>query len=265
MLSTSAKPLRATVNCDMGEGFSLYVLGDDEALMQHIHLANVACGFHASDFNVMNKTVGLAKQHSVLVGAHPSLPDLQGFGRREMAIEPEELKNCFIYQVGALCGFLNVHDLKLNHIKPHGAIYGQSSRSLPLSKAIVEVVQLFCKKEGNKDIALIGLAGTAHQQAAEEAGVRFIPEWFADLEYSPEGKLLITKKHDPIPLPTVRERVMRLLNERQVTTVAGTYLPLGTNVNEVSICCHSDTPDAVPIAKLVKQLVDDSNNKLPIN
>ncbi|PPR04573.1 hypothetical protein CVT24_012026 [Panaeolus cyanescens] len=258
MEKPNLKPLKATVNCDMGEGFSLYVMGDDKALMKHIHLANIACGFHASDFNVMNKTVHFAKQHGVLVGAHPSLPDLQGFGRREMAIEPEELKNCFIYQVGALTGFLRQHGLKLNHIKPHGAIYGQSSRSLALSKAIVEVVQLFRTSE-NPDLGLIGLAGTAHQQAAEEAGVRFIPEWFADLEYSAEGKLLITKKHDPIPLSTVKERVTRILNERKVTTVAGTFIPLGTNINEVSICCHSDTPDAVPIAQLVKRLVDESN------
>ncbi|KAF5313906.1 hypothetical protein D9619_013063 [Psilocybe cf. subviscida] len=247
-------PLRASVNCDMGEGFSLYTMGDDEALMKHIHLANIACGFHASDFSVMNKTVLLAKQHGVAVGAHPSLPDLQGFGRREMAIEPDELKSCFVYQVGALSGFLKLHDVRLNHIKPHGAIYGQSSRSLPLARAVVDVAKVF-------DVAFIGIAGSAHQTAAEETGVKFIPEWFADLDYSPEGKLLITKKHDQVPLDVVRERVMRLLNTKEVTTNAGSYLSLGENIDEVSICCHSDTPNAVNIAQLVKQLVDDSNRE----
>ncbi len=107
-----------TINCDMGEAFGLYRMGDDEALMPLISVANVACGFHASDFNHMRKTVRLAKQHHVKVGAHPSLPDLQGFGRREMKMSRDELANCLIYQVGALKGFLEAEDVALNHIKP---------------------------------------------------------------------------------------------------------------------------------------------------
>ncbi|KAF8901327.1 lamb YcsF family protein [Gymnopilus junonius] len=257
-MAAPATPLKATVNCDMGEGFSLYKMGDDEELMKHIHLANIACGFHASDFSIMNSTVSLAKQYGVAAGAHPSLPDLQGFGRREMAVEPDELKSCFIYQVGALSGFLKMHGLPLNHIKPHGAVYGQTSRSLPLARAVVEVAQVFCS-EGNRDVAFVGIAGSAHQTAAEELGVKFIPEWFADLDYTPEGKLIITKKHDPVPLETVRDRVMRLLNEKKVTTVEGGFLSLGDNIKEVTICCHSDTPGAVEIAQLVKKLVDESN------
>ncbi|KIJ25833.1 hypothetical protein M422DRAFT_38449 [Sphaerobolus stellatus SS14] len=250
--------LKATVNCDMGEGFSLYSIADDEALMQTIHLANVACGFHASDFSVMNKTVLLAKQNGVKVGAHPSLPDRQGFGRREMAIDPDELLSCFTYQVGALNGFLKRHGLLLNHVKPHGAVYGQMARSLPLAKAGVAVTKVF-REPGNEDIAYVGLAGTEHQKAAEEEGVRFIPEWFADLDYSPEGKLLITKQHVKVSLDNVKERVERLLIRHEVTCNNGTYLPLGKNVTEVSICCHSDTPGAVEVAKIVKSLVDESN------
>ncbi|KAF8876278.1 hypothetical protein BD779DRAFT_1698275 [Infundibulicybe gibba] len=243
------RPLKATVNCDMGEGFSLYRLGDDAALMKTIHLANIACGFHASDFSIMNSTVALAKDNNVRVGAHPSLPDLQGFGRREMAITPEELASCFIYQVGALCGFLKRYNLPLNHIKPHGAVYGQTSRSLPLARAVVGVASIFC--EPAQDVAFMGLAGTAHQTAAAEAGVKFIPEWFADLEYDPEGKLLITQKHEP---------VTTILNTHMVTTTSGKGVPLGENVEEVSICCHSDTPNAIAITQLVKSLVDESNH-----
>ncbi|KAF8063622.1 lactam utilization protein lamb [Lyophyllum atratum] len=250
--------LRATVNCDMGEGFSLYTVGDDEALMKTIHLANIACGFHASDFSVMNKTVALAKLNNVRVGAHPSLPDLQGFGRREMAIEPDELTSCFIYQVGALSGFLKLHGLPLNHLKPHGAIYGQTARSLPLARAVVKAIQVFAKTQ-DEPIAFIGVAGTAHQTAAEEAGVRFIPEWFADLDYTVDGKLIITQKHTPVELEVVRKRVERLLSSHQITTVDGSYLPLGTNLAEVSICCHSDTPGAVEIAQLVKSIADENN------
>lgn len=200
-----------------------------------------------SDFNIMNKTVELAKKNGVKVGAHPSLPDLQGFGRREMAIEPvrlfllkivfwsnshvtwpeqAELMNCFMYQVGALSGFLKLHGLSMNHVsprcyicklrktdtsqvKPHGAIYGQTARSLPLSRAVIDVIKVFQKGQ-KEDIAFMGMPGTAHQTAAEEAGVKFIAgmfalssrdppklttraEWFADLDYSPEGKLIITQ------------------------------------------------------------------------
>ncbi|KAG1878980.1 lamb YcsF family protein [Suillus subluteus] len=245
-----SRPLKATVNCDMGEGFSLYTIGDDEGLMKTIHLANVACGFHASDFSVMNKTVALAKSNNVLVGAHPSLPDLQGFGRREMAIEPDELESCFIYQVGALDGFLKRYGLPMNHIKPHGSVY------------VVGVTKIFKSSAASpQGVAFMGLAGTAHQQAAEELGVPFIAEWFADLDYSDEGKLLITKKHDPVPIEVVRQRVTNLLRFHKVSTVGGKQLDIGANIAEVSICCHSDTPGAVEIAQAVKSLVDESNTE----
>ncbi|OCB87004.1 lactam utilization protein lamb [Sanghuangporus baumii] len=209
-------------------------MGDDESLMKTIHLANIACGFHASDFVIMDKTVSLAKENNVLVGAHPSLPDHQGFGRREMAIEPDELASCFIYQ-----------------LKPHGAVYGQTSRSIELARAVVGVAKTF-------NVAFMGLAGTCHQKASEELGVRFIAEWFADLDYSPEGKLLITKKHDPITLDEVQARVKRILTEGLVTTKAGT-IPIGDGIKDVSICVHSDSPGAVDIAQTVKRLVDESN------
>ncbi|CDO72567.1 hypothetical protein BN946_scf184983.g50 [Trametes cinnabarina] len=229
-------------------------MGDDEALMKTIHLANVACGFHASDFSIMNETVRLAKANNVLVGAHPSLPDRQGFGRREMKMEPGELASCFIYQVGALLGFLVAHDVKLNHIKPHGAVYGMTARDPALARAAVGVAKTF-------GVPFMGLAGTHHQKAAEELGVPFIAEWFADLDYSPEGNLLITKKHDPVPLSVVQDRVKRLLEEQKITTVSG-QLPLPAGVTEVSICCHSDTPGAVEITKTVKALVDVNNAQL---
>ncbi|GBE85596.1 Lactam utilization protein [Sparassis crispa] len=231
-------------------------MGDDDSLMKTIHLANIACGFHASDFSIMNKTVLLAKENGVLIGAHPSLPDRQGFGRREMMMEPEELASCFIYQVGALVGFLTRYGLPLNHIKPHGSVYGMTARDMPLARAAVGVAKTF-------GVAFMGLAGTCHQVAAKELDVPFIAEWFADLEYSPEGKLIITKKHDPVPLNAVHNRVTKLLKEGQVTTTSG-FVPLSDGVTDVSICCHSDTPGAVEIAQTVKALVDESNQKLAV-
>ncbi|KAI0739996.1 LamB/YcsF family protein [Daedaleopsis nitida] len=252
-----APRIRATVNCDMGEGFALYTIGDDEALMKTIHLANVACGFHASDFSIMNTTVKIAKENNVLVGAHPSLPDRQGWGRREMVMEPDELASCFIYQVGALTGFLALHGVSLNHIKPHGAVYGMTARDMALARAVVGVAKLF-------NVPFMGLAGTCHQVACTELGVPFIAEWFADLDYSAEGKLLITERsllHDAVPLREVKDRVNRLLDEKKITTVGGA-LPLSDGVSEVSICCHSDTPGAVEIAQAVKALVDKNNANL---
>ncbi|KAJ7713043.1 lamb YcsF family protein [Mycena metata] len=248
-------PLKASVNCDMGEGFSLYTIADDEALMKTIHLANIACGFHASDFAIMNKTVALAKQYGVSVGAHPSLPDRQGFGRREMAMELDELRSCFIYQIGALTGFLKLHGLPLDY----AAIYGQTARSLPLARAAVDAAQTFSTE--NHKVAFMGLAGTAHQVVCAEAGVRFIPEWFADLDYDADGKLLITKTHEPVSKDVIQTRVQRLLESHEITTNTGGFLPLGDNLTEVSICCHSDTPGAVEIAQLVKAIVDETNKR----
>ncbi|KAF5350045.1 hypothetical protein D9756_009199 [Leucocoprinus leucothites] len=261
-----ARPLRATVNCDLGEGFSLYRIADDEELMKTIHLANIACGFHASDFDIMNQTVAFAKANNVKVGAHPSLPDRQGFGRREMKIAPDELFNCFTYQTGALVGFLKVHGVQLHHIKPHGAIYGQMARDLELARAGVRVCKVFSLADASSSadsVSFVGLAGTMHEVAAKEEGVRFIPEWFADLAYDQSGKLLITKTHEPVSHDVITERVRRFLKERLITTeVTGQYLPLGAEVDEVTICVHSDTPGAVSIARLVKGLVDEHNLNL---
>src|SRR6476620_8710365 len=141
----------------MGEAFGLYRIGDDEALMPLISIANVACGFHASDFNHMRSTVRLAKQHGVRVGAHPSLPDLQGFGRREMKMDPKELTDCLIYQVGALKAFLDAEGMPLNHIKPHGALYGMAARSEEIAGAICDAADVF-------GVALLGMAGTKHEE-----------------------------------------------------------------------------------------------------
>ncbi|KAJ3520678.1 hypothetical protein NM688_g9129 [Phlebia brevispora] len=270
----AAPRLQATVNCDMGEGYSLYTIGDDEQLMKTIHLANIACGFHASDFSIMDKTVRLAKENGVRVGAHPSLPDRQGFGRREMAMEPDELTACFVYQVGALCGFLTRYDVPLNHIKPHGSgLRDDGARHRTRARRCVcrEDVQSVLHGSGwNMPPTSLRRNGRAfHSRYRYEASRRLayselsaFTEWFADLDYDANGKLLITKKHDPVPADKVRERVTTVLETKQVTTVAG-LLPLPAGVQNLSICCHSDTPGAVEIARAVKSLVDVHNDTNP--
>src|ERR1700678_3866319 len=177
------------LNCDMGEGYGIWRLGDDARIMPAIHIANVACGFHASDFNHMRATVQLAKAHGVAVGAHPSLPDLQGFGRREMKIGREEMGNCLIYQIGALKGFLEAEGMKLNHIKPHGSLYGMAARMEEMAHAICDAADVF-------RTPLLGMAGTLHETVYSARGHRFLAEFYADLDYSDDGGVIITREHE---------------------------------------------------------------------
>ncbi len=229
--------MQATINCDMGEGFGLYRMGDDEALMPYIDLANVACGFHASDPSIMRTTVRLAKQHRVRVGAHPSLPDMQGFGRRAMAITPAEVTDLVTYQTGALVAFLQAENMPLNHVKPHGALYGMAARDHTIATAIAEAVRPF-------GVPILGMAFTEHETAYREQGVELIPEFYADLAYDRIGTLILSRVHEAVDPAKARERVLRALRDHVVTTTEGNDIP----VRATTVCVHSDTPDAVSIA-----------------
>jgi 5-oxoprolinase (ATP-hydrolysing) subunit A len=231
----------ATINCDMGEAFGLYRIGDDEALMPLISVANVACGFHASDFNHMRKTVRLAKRHGVKVGAHPSLPDLQGFGRREMKMLREELANCIIYQVGALKGFLDAEGLALNHIKPHGALYGMAARDEAVAHAICDAADIF-------KTPIMGMIGTQHEIVYTARGHILIAEFYADLEYRGDGSLIITAEHKPVDPAQAAWRCLRAIAEGKTASVNGSDAPVRAD----SICVHSDTPNAVEVARTVR-------------
>ena len=226
------------INCDMGEAYGLYRMGDDEGLMPHIDVANVACGFHASDFNHMRKTVRLAKQHGVKVGAHPSLPDLQGFGRREMKIGREELTNCLLYQIGALKAFLDAEGVVLNHIKPHGALYGMAARMEDVAEAVADAADVY-------KVPLFGMKGTLHEKVYRRRGHAFAAEYYADLDYNAEGE------HDAKDPTDAAARCLRALTEGKTRTVAGNDVAVGAD----SICVHSDTPNAVAIAEAVREAV----------
>jgi 5-oxoprolinase (ATP-hydrolysing) subunit A len=229
--------MRMTINCDMGEGFGLYRLGNDEALMPFIDLANVACGFHASDPSIMRATVRLAKKHAVKVGAHPSLPDLQGFGRRAMVISPAEVVDLVTYQVGALKAFLDAENVPLNHVKPHGALYGMAARDEKIAGAIADAVRPF-------GVPVLGMAFTAHETVYRDKGIELVPEFYADLEYDGEGNLILSRVHDAVDPMKAAARVLRVMREHVVTTTAGQDIP----VKATTVCVHSDTPAAASIA-----------------
>jgi 5-oxoprolinase (ATP-hydrolysing) subunit A len=229
------------LNCDMGESYGLYRLGEDAALMPLIDVANVACGFHASDFNHMRATVRLAREHGVAVGAHPSLPDRQGFGRREMAMKRDELANCLIYQIGALKGFLEAEGMVLNHIKPHGSLFGMAGRLEHVAHAVCDAAAIF-------KVPVFGMLGTLHETIYPERGIPFLAEYYADLEYDDDGKLIITQVHDAVDATEAAGRCVRAIKEGLTRTVGGRDVRVGAE----TICVHSDTPNAVEIAGAVR-------------
>ena len=238
------------INCDMGESFGLYTLGDDEGMMRYITIANVACGFHASDPTVMARTVRLAKRNNVKVGAHPSLPDLQGFGRREMKMRPEELTDCIIYQVGALTGFLDREGMTLYHVKPHGSLYGMAAKSPEVARAVADAAKIF-------NVPVLGMAGTMHERVYTAAGLDFISEYYADLEYDDDGALLITREHPAVDPALAATRALRAVREGIAESVNGKEI----RVRADCICLHSDTPNAVAVAAAVQAAVADYLNQ----
>ena len=232
------------INCDMGEGFGLYRIGDDAGLMPLIDVANVACGFHASDFNHMRRTVQLAKQHGVKVGAHPSLPDLQGFGRREMKIGREEMTNCLIYQIGALKGFLDAEGMVLNHIKPHGSLYGMAARIEDIAHAVADAADIY-------KVPLFGMIGTLHEKIYPERGHAFVAEFYADLDYNDDGGLIITREHAATDPDHAAAVCVRAIREGKVVSVGGRDVAVRAD----AICVHSDTPNAVAVAQAVRDAI----------
>ncbi|GAA0928486.1 5-oxoprolinase subunit PxpA [Pseudonocardia zijingensis] len=230
------------INCDMGEAFSIYKCGDDEGLMPWVTLANVACGFHASDPRVMRRTVALAQDHGVKVGAHPSLPDREGFGRREMKMERDELTAAVIYQVGALSGFLRERGMELNHIKPHGSLYGMAARDEEVAGAVADAAAVF-------GVPLMGMAGTVHEKVWGASPGGFLSEYYADLDYRPDGSLIITREHAAFDPASSAQKALRAVTDGVATAVDGTEIPVRADC----VCVHSDTPNAVDLAKAVHE------------
>jgi 5-oxoprolinase (ATP-hydrolysing) subunit A len=228
------------LNSDMGEAFGIYDLGADKDLLEHISLANVACGFHAGDPMVMRQTVRAAKDHGVGVGAHPSYPDLQGFGRRQMTMDRDELAATLVYQIGALKGFLDAEGMALTHIKPHGALYGAAARDPEIADAIADAAGIF-------GVPVMGMAGTEHERVYSGRGLEFWAEYYVDLDYDDDGGLIITRKHVAYDPAVATARLERVVREGVAVSVSGKEIPMRAD----TVCVHSDTPGAAELARAV--------------
>ncbi len=233
-----------SINCDMGESFGIYQLGDDEKIMPLITDANIACGFHASDPNWMYTTVALAKQHNVRVGAHFSLPDLMGFGRREMKINKEEIFNIILYQVGALSGFLKHHDMPLSHLKAHGSLYGMASKQQHIAEAIADVAKMY-------QVPVFGLSNTIIEKVCLQRNIAFKAEFFADLDYDDNSNIIISRHHKTEDPMLLAEKCLLAVEQGRVKSITDVFVP----VKAETICVHSDTPNAPNVLMSINQVM----------
>ncbi|MDK2855471.1 MAG: 5-oxoprolinase (ATP-hydrolyzing) subunit [Bacillota bacterium] len=237
--------VRVDLNSDVGESFGAYKLGLDAEVLKHVTSANIACGLHAGDPMVMAKTVALAAENGVGVGAHPGYPDLQGFGRRNMNLTPDEVKNFVIYQVGALAAFARAAGRPLQHVKAHGALYNMAAKDAKLARAIAEGV-----KAAAPDAILLALAGSEMVKAAREVGLKVAQEVFADRAYNPDGTLVPRSQpgsmiHDPeVAIP----RAVRMVTEGKVTAITGEEISIQAD----SICVHGDNPEAIAFVARIR-------------
>lgn len=242
--------MQVDLNCDMGESFGSYQMGYDEEIIKSITSANIACGFHAGDPTMMRRTVRLAMNHSVSIGAHPGFDDLVGFGRRNMSLSPEEIYDLMIYQIGALNGFVTSEGGVLNHVKPHGALYNMAAKNKGMAEAIAEAIY-----KVNPEMILYGLSGSKLIEAGKRIGLRTANEVFADRTYQEDGTLtsrslsgaLINNEKDAIL------QVLKMVKQQKVKTTNGTEIPIVAD----TICIHGDGENAVRFAKdIYKALIE---------
>lgn len=239
------------LNCDMGESFGLYKMGQDEEMMKFISSANIGCGFHGGDPHVMNQTVRLAKEYDVAIGAHPGFPDLMGFGRRYLSCTPEEVKDYVVYQVGALHAFARMYGLELQHCKPHGALYMMAMSDEKIARAILEGVAAFSDK-----MVIFALNNSAVVHEGEKMGIPVVKEVYADREHTKEGSIVLTRTGPNIQnYDEMAERVVRMVTEGKVITHDG----IEANIIAQTICIHGDTPGAPRLIKEICKKFKEAN------
>ena len=239
-------PRTVDLNSDLGESFGAYTIGSDEAMMPEITSANVACGFHGGDPAVMERTVRLAREHGVGVGAHPGFPDLVGFGRREMRLSPDDIRAIHLYQIGALWAFARAEGLPLQHVKPHGALSNMAWKDEAWSRAIAASIAAV-----DRALIVIALSGSVLERVSRAAGLRVASEAYADRGYERDGSLVSRAK--PGSLITdpeaVARRVVRMVTEGVVDTADGGEV----RVQADTICFHGDTPGAPRLVRAARE------------
>jgi 5-oxoprolinase (ATP-hydrolysing) subunit A len=240
------------INCDMGESFGAWSIGDDEALMDYVTSINIACGFHGGDPSVMRKTVEAAVRKKIAIGAHPGYPDLQGFGRRDMNLSASEIYEVVLYQIGALTAFVKAAGSVLHHVKPHGALYNAAAKSKSLAEAIARAV-----RDADPRLILVGLSGSYLIEEARTLGVRTASEVFADRSYQEDGTL--TPRTSPNALiqdqGQAAQQVLQMVMRNTVTAVTGKEI----SVTAETVCIHGDGKTALPLAKTIVNLLSENN------
>ena len=237
--------MRVDINSDVGESFGAYSIGHDTGLMKSITSANIAAGFHAGDPSVLRATIRTAKAHGVAVGAHPGFPDLVGFGRRELNVTVREAEDLVLYQVAAVAGVASAEGMRIQHVKPHGALFNMAVRNAELAAAIARAVAAF-----DPMLLLFGLPGSEILKAGRSEGLRVAAEVFADRAYEPDGSLASRRKpgsviHDP---EMVVERAVRMVKDHTVVAIDGSVVPLQAD----TICVHGDTPGSDDLAASIR-------------
>ncbi|OFN97096.1 lactam utilization protein LamB [Staphylococcus sp. HMSC077B09] len=238
--------MRIDLNCDLGEAFGNYSFGGDNQIIPLITSANIACGFHAGDENVMYDTIKLVKDNGIGIGAHPGLPDLKGFGRRNMDITPKEIYNLVVYQLGALDGFCKVHQTRINHVKPHGALYNMGAKDKNIAHAIAQAVYDF-----DSSLILVGLSNTLLITEAESLGLRTASEVFADRRYEDNGQLVSRKEADAVITNTEEalDQVLKMVIENKVVSKNGKEIDLKAD----TICVHGDGAHALEFVSQIRE------------
>lgn len=239
------------LNCDMGESYGAWKMGNDEAVLGYVSSANIACGFHGGDPSTLRKTVAAAIKQGVALGAHPSFQDLAGFGRRNMHISPQEAYDITVYQVGAAAGVARSQGGRLHHVKAHGALYNMAAKDARLARAIAQAV-----RDIDGDLILYGLAGSAMIQEAHAVGLRVAQEVFGDRSYQPDGTLTPRSQPDAMITDASKsvEQVLRMVQEKVVIATDGTRVP----VQPDTLCIHGDQPDALVFAQAIRKALQDA-------
>ena len=238
------------LNCDLGESFGNYKIGMDEEVIPLISSANVACGYHASDPIVMQKTIAMTKKFGTAVGAHPGFPDLMGFGRRNLSVSPAVAKSYTLYQLGALDAFCRTQGVKMQHVKPHGALYNMAAKDYELARGICEAIYEF-----DKELIVLALSGGELVRAGQDIGLRTALEFFADRVYEEDGTLVNRRKEGAVITDEneALARVVRMIKENKLTAITGKDISIKAD----SVCVHGDGVKALEFVKKIREKLTD--------